>query len=106
MLSFCEDVGVANCSSHILSSYNRTLGFISSVYPDSVTGQDIPLIVSSSSFRPISSSVVTSLHSGTTLDNRSLHPHRCACSWSLLHNWHHDHLSIATWILLDADEAL
>jgi hypothetical protein len=53
MLYLCEDVGVASSSSHILCSYNLTLGSISSVYPDSVNGQDILLIVSSSSFRPI-----------------------------------------------------
>jgi hypothetical protein len=70
MLYLCEDVGVASCSSHILCSYNLTLGSISSVYPDSVNGQDILLIISSSSFRPIPSSFVTSLHSGMILDNK------------------------------------
>jgi hypothetical protein len=69
MLYLCEDVGVASCSSHILCSY-LALGSISSVYPDSVNGQDILLIVSSSSFRPIPSSFVTSLHSGMILDNK------------------------------------
>jgi hypothetical protein len=48
MISFCEDVGVASCSSHILCSYNLTLGSISSVYPDSVNVKDILLIVPSS----------------------------------------------------------
>jgi hypothetical protein len=62
MLYLCEDVGVASCSSHILCSYNLTLGFISSVYPDSVNGQDTLLIVSSS--KPL-----------YDIDNRSLHPH-------------------------------
>jgi hypothetical protein len=75
MLYLCEDVGVASCSSHILCSYNLTLRSISSVYPDSVNGQDILLIVSSSSFRLIPSSFVTFLHSGMILDTRSLHPH-------------------------------
>jgi hypothetical protein len=44
MLSLCADVGVASCSLHILSSYNYLLGFISSVYPDSVNVKDILLI--------------------------------------------------------------
>jgi hypothetical protein len=70
MLYLCEDVGVASCSSNILCSYNLTLGYISSVYPDSVNGQDIPLIVPPSSFRPIPSSFVTSFHSGMILDNK------------------------------------
>jgi hypothetical protein len=70
MLYLCEDVGVASCSSHILCSYNLTLRSISSVYPDSVNGQDILLIVSSSSFRPIPSSFVISFHSGMILDNK------------------------------------
>jgi hypothetical protein len=70
MLYLCEDVGVASCSSHILCSYNLTLGSISSVYPDSVNGQDILLIILSSSFRPIPSSFVTTLHSGMILDNK------------------------------------
>jgi hypothetical protein len=70
MLYLCEDVGVASCSTHILCSYNLTLGSISSVYPDNVNGQDFLLIVSSSSFRPTSSSFVTSLHSGMILDNK------------------------------------
>jgi hypothetical protein len=70
MLYLCEDVGVASCSLHILCSYNLTLGAISSVYPDSVNGQDLLLIVSSSSFRPIPSSFVTSLHFGMILDNK------------------------------------
>jgi hypothetical protein len=48
MLSFCEDVGVPSCSSHILCSYNLTLDSISSVYPDSVNVKDILLIVLSS----------------------------------------------------------
>jgi hypothetical protein len=49
MLSFCEDVGVASCSSHILCSYNLTLGgSISYVYPDSVNFKDILLIFLSS----------------------------------------------------------
>jgi hypothetical protein len=69
MLYLCEDVGVASGSSHILGSYNLTLGSISSVQPDSVNGQDFLLIVSSSSFRPTSSS----LHSG--MRTKSLLPH-------------------------------
>jgi hypothetical protein len=69
MLYLCVDVG-ASCSSHILCSYNLTLGSISSVHPDSVNGQVILLIVSSSSFRPIPSSFVTSFHSGMILDNK------------------------------------
>jgi hypothetical protein len=70
MLYLCEDVRVASCSSRILCSYNLTLGSISSVYPDSVNGQDFLLIVSSSSFRPIPSSFLTSLHSGMIPDNK------------------------------------
>jgi hypothetical protein len=70
MLYLCEDVGVASCSSHVLCSYNLTLGSISSVYPDSVNVQDTLLIVSPSSFRPIPSSFVTFLHSGMILDNK------------------------------------
>jgi hypothetical protein len=61
---------LASCSSHVLCSNNLTWGSISSVYPDSVNGQDILLIVSSSSFRPIPLSFVTSLHSGMILDNK------------------------------------
>jgi hypothetical protein len=68
MLYLCEDVRVASCSSHILYSYNLTLGFISSVYPDSVNGQRHSTDSSSPSFRPIPSSFVTSLHSGMILD--------------------------------------
>jgi hypothetical protein len=49
MLSSCAAVGVASCSSHILS-YNLMLGSISSVYPDSVNIKDILLIVPSSVF--------------------------------------------------------
>jgi hypothetical protein len=48
MLYLGVDVGVASCSSYILCSYILSLGIISSVYPDSVNGQDILLIVSSS----------------------------------------------------------
>jgi hypothetical protein len=70
MLYLCEHVGIASCSSQIPCSYNLTLGSISSVYPDSVNGQDFLLVVSSSSFRPTSSSFVTSLHSGMILDNK------------------------------------
>jgi hypothetical protein len=70
MLYLNEDVGVASCSSHILCSNNLTLGSISSVYPNSVNGQDILLIVSSPSFRPIPSSFVNSIHSGMILDNK------------------------------------
>jgi hypothetical protein len=71
MLYLCEGVGVASCSLHILCSYNLTWGrSISSVYPDSADGQDILLIVSSSSFRPIPSFFVTSSHSGMILDNK------------------------------------
>jgi hypothetical protein len=70
MLYLCEDFGVASCSSHILCSYNFTLGSISSVYPDSVNGQRHSTDCSSSSFRPIPSSFVTSLHSGMILDNK------------------------------------
>jgi hypothetical protein len=61
MLYLCEDVGVASCSSHMLCSYNLTLGSISSVYPDSVNGQSHYTDCSSPSFYPISSSFVTSL---------------------------------------------
>jgi hypothetical protein len=61
MLSLCEDVGETSCPSHILCSYNLTLGSISSVYPDSVNVKDILLIVPSSKFRPNPSSVITSL---------------------------------------------
>jgi hypothetical protein len=72
MLYLCEDVGVASCSSHRLCSYNLTFGSISSVCPDSVNGQDILLIVSSSSFKfhHIPSSFVTSFNSGMILDNK------------------------------------
>jgi hypothetical protein len=79
MLYLSEDVGVASCSSHILCSYNLTLGSISSVYPDSVTGQDILLIVSLSSFRPIPPSFVTSFHSGMILDNKVPTPSHSTC---------------------------
>jgi hypothetical protein len=85
MLYLCEDVGVASCSSHILCSYNLTLGSISSVYPDSVNGQDILLIVSSSSFRPIPPSV-TSLHSGMIFDNKVPTPSQLEVLWRQLNH--------------------
>jgi hypothetical protein len=82
MRYLCEDVGVASCSSHTLCSYNLTLGSIPSVYPDRVNDQDILLIVSSSSFRPIPSSFVTPLHSGMILDNKVPTPSQYVpCMW-------------------------
>jgi hypothetical protein len=83
MLYLCEDVGVASCSSHILCSYNLTLGSISSVYPYSANGQDILLIVSSSSYRPIPSSFVTSSHSGMILDIKVPTPSHPLCALGL-----------------------
>jgi hypothetical protein len=77
----CSELLIGDESSHILCSYNLTMGSISFVYPDSEHGQDILLIVSPS--RPISSSIVTSLHSGMILRNKvptpSQHPliHEC-----------------------------
>jgi hypothetical protein len=85
MLYLCEDVGVASYSSHILCSYNLSLGSISSVNPDSVNGQDFLLIVSSSSFRPIPSSFVASLHSGMILDNKVPTPSH-QLKWPTLQN--------------------
>jgi hypothetical protein len=81
MLYLCEDVGVASCSSHILCSYNLTLGSISSVYPDSVNGKDILLIVPSSSFRPVPSSFVTSFHSNMILANKVPTPSHNFLGW-------------------------
>jgi hypothetical protein len=76
MLSFCEDVGVASCTSHILCSDNLTLGSMSSVYPDSVNGQrhstDCSIILISS-YSTLRRHLFT--NSGMILDNRSLHPH-------------------------------
>jgi hypothetical protein len=92
MLYLCEDVGVASCASHILCSYNLTLGSISSGYPDSVNGQDILLIVSSSSFRPIPSSFVTSLHSGMILDNKVPTLSHTRTGW-VIYDLHHGALS-------------
>jgi hypothetical protein len=57
MLSLCADVIVAIFSSHVLCSMP---GSISSVYLDSVNVKDIPLIVPSSWFGHIPSSVYTS----------------------------------------------
>jgi hypothetical protein len=70
MLYLCVDVGVASCLLRVLRSYHLALGSISSVYPDSVNGQDVLLIVSSSSFRPIPSTFGIFLHFGMILDNK------------------------------------
>jgi hypothetical protein len=76
MLSFGEDVGVASCSSHILCSYNLTLGSISLDYPDSVNyprQSTNCCIILTSSYSILRHHLFT--NSGMILDNRSLHPH-------------------------------
>jgi hypothetical protein len=72
MLNLCETVGVASCSSHLLCSYNLMLGFISSVYPDSVNVQRHSADCSSS-YSILLRHLFTNF--GMVLDNRSLHPH-------------------------------
>jgi hypothetical protein len=85
MLSFCEDIGVASCSAHILCSYNLTLGSISSVYPDSVNGQghstDCSIILISS-YSILRCHLFTS--SGMVLDPYSLTGGVCEMLWAEL----------------------
>jgi hypothetical protein len=77
MLYLFEDIGVASVAHRVYSAATTllTLGFISSVYPDSVNVKDILLIV----HHPIPSSCVTSLHSGMILDNKVLTPSHLSC---------------------------
>jgi hypothetical protein len=79
-LNLCADFGVASCSSHILCCYNCTLGFILSVYPNSANFKDILLIVPSSLFLPIPSTINASFHSGMIPDNKPPHPHPVCCT--------------------------